>query len=48
MVTGMSMNNKSFLPGFLKSFVILSIIIVLLVTFIKESALIKASRDKKD
>ncbi len=48
MVTGMSMNNKSFLPGFLKSFVILSIIIVLLVTFIKESALITASRNNKN
>lgn len=47
MVTGMSMKNKAFLPGFLISFVVLSIIIAILVTFIKESALIKASRDKK-
>jgi len=48
MVTGMSLKNKSLLPGFLESFVILSIIIVLLVTFIKESALVTASGDKKD
>jgi MFS family permease len=48
MVTGMSMRNKSLLPGFLMSFVGLSIFIVILVSIIKESSLIRASRVDKD
>jgi MFS family permease len=46
MVTGMSMKNKSLLPGFLVSFVVLSIIITVLVTLLKESAMIKAEKDR--
>jgi UPF0716 family protein affecting phage T7 exclusion len=48
MVTGMSLKNKLLLPGFLMSFVGLSILIVILVSFLKESSMIKASRDNKD
>lgn len=47
MVTGMSMYNKAFLPAFLVSFVILISIAAILIFFIKESALIKASREKR-
>jgi Na+/melibiose symporter-like transporter len=48
MVTGMSLKNKLLLPGFLMSFVGLSILIVILVSFLKESSMITASRDNKD
>jgi MFS family permease len=46
MVTGMSMKNKAFLPAFMVSFVILIIIAAILIFFIKESALIKAEKEK--
>jgi hypothetical protein len=46
MVTGMSMNNKSLLPGFMISFVILIAIAAILITFIKESAMIQAEQGK--
>jgi len=46
MVTGMSMKNKSILPGFMVSFVILIVIASILVAFIKESALIRAEKEK--
>jgi MFS family permease len=46
MVTGMSIKNKTLLPGFLVSFVVLSIIITVLVTLLKESAMIKAEKDR--
>jgi MFS family permease len=44
MVTGMSMRNKSLLPSFLISFVVLSVIAIILVSLIKESSVIKAER----
>lgn len=47
MVTGMSMYNKAFLTAFMVSFVVLISIAAILIFFIKESALIKASRDKR-
>ncbi len=47
MVTGMSMKNKSFLPAFMVSFVVLIIIAAILIFFIKESSLIKARKRKK-
>jgi MFS family permease len=46
MVTGMSIGNKAYLPAFLISFVILSVIAFIVVATIKESSLIKAERDK--
>ena len=46
MVTGMSMYNKTFLPAFMVSFVILICIAAVLIFFIKESALIKAEKEK--
>jgi MFS family permease len=46
MVTGMSMNNKSLLPVFMISFVILIAFAAIMVSFIKESALIQAEKDK--
>jgi MFS family permease len=45
MVTGMSMHNRSLLPAFLISFVVLSVIAITLVSMIKESAIIKAERN---
>ena len=47
MVTGMSMKNKSFLPAFMVSFVVLIIIAAILIFFIKESPLIKAQKEKQ-
>lgn len=47
MVTGMSIHNKSHLPAFLFSFVILVIIAVVFVALLKESALIKAEAKSK-
>lgn len=47
MVTGMSMKNKSLLPAFMISFVILIAIAAVIINFIKESAMIKAERDKQ-
>lgn len=47
MVTGMSMKNKSLLPAFMVSFVILIIIAAILIFFIKESPLIKAQKEKQ-
>ncbi len=47
MVTGMSMNNKVYLPVFLVAFVVLSVIAAALVSFLKESALIKAAKDNQ-
>jgi len=46
MVTGMSMRNKAFLPGFLISFIILAVIAAIVTFMIKESALIIAERKK--
>ncbi|MCX6335134.1 MAG: MFS transporter [Bacteroidia bacterium] len=46
MVTGMSINNKSYLPAFLISFVVLSFIALAFVLMLKESALIKAELKK--
>lgn len=46
MVTGMSMKNKTFLPAFMVSFVFLIIIAAILIFFIKESALIRAEKEK--
>ena len=46
MVTGMSMNNKSLLPVFMISFVILIAIAAIMVSFIKESAIIQAEKNK--
>jgi MFS family permease len=46
MVTGMSMNNKSLLSAFMVSFVLLISIAAILIFFIKESALIKAEKEK--
>jgi MFS family permease len=46
MVTGMSMNNKSLLPVFMISFVILIAIAAIMVSFIKESAMIQAEKNK--
>jgi len=48
MVTGMSMYNKALLPAFMVSFVVLISIAAILIFFIKESALVKASRAIKD
>jgi MFS family permease len=47
MVTGMSMNDKAYLPVFLIVFVVISIIAAALVSFLKESALIKAAKDSR-
>ncbi len=47
MVTGMSMKNKSLLPAFMFSFVILIIIAAILIFFIKESSLIKAEKERQ-
>lgn len=47
MVTGMSIHNKSYLPAFLISFVILSIIATVFVALLKESAMIKAETKNK-
>jgi len=47
MVTGMSMNHKAYLPVFLIAFVVLSVIAATLVSFLKESALIKAAKDNQ-
>ena len=46
MVTGMSMYNKALLPAFMVSFVILISIAAIFIFFIKESALIKAAKEK--
>jgi MFS family permease len=46
MVTGMSMRNKTFLHGFLISFIILAVIAAIVTFTIKESALIIAERKK--
>jgi hypothetical protein len=46
MVTGMSMNNKSLLPVFMIAFVILIAVAAIMVSFIKESAMIQAEKDK--
>jgi len=46
MVTGMSMNNKTLLPGFMISFVILIAIAAIMVSFIKESKMIQAEQGK--
>jgi MFS family permease len=46
MVTGMSINHKSYLPGFLISFVIISFIALAFVLMLKESSLIKAELNK--
>jgi len=46
MVTGMSMRNKAFLPGFLISFIILAVIAAIVTFLIKESAMIIAERKK--
>jgi MFS family permease len=46
MVTGMSMRNRSLLPAFLISFVVLSVVAVILTSMIKESSIIKAERNK--
>jgi MFS family permease len=47
LVTGMSVKNKAFLPGFLISFIILSIIAAVITFLIKESELIKAESKNK-
>jgi MFS family permease len=47
MVTGMSMKNKSFLPAFMVSFVVLILIAAILIFFIKESPLIRAQKEKQ-
>jgi Na+/melibiose symporter-like transporter len=47
MVTGMSMNNKAYLPAFLIAFVVISVIAAIMVGFLKESALIKAAKDNQ-
>jgi hypothetical protein len=47
LVSGMSMRNKSLLPGFMISFVIITFAAVVLVSFIKESEIIIAEREKK-
>jgi MFS family permease len=47
LVSGMSMRNKSLLPGFMISFVIITLAAVVLVSFIKESEIIIAEREKK-
>jgi len=47
MVTGMSMKNKSFLPAFMVSFIVLILIAAILIFFIKESPLIKAQKEKQ-
>jgi MFS family permease len=46
MVTGMSIKNKTFLPGFLISFIILAVIAAIITFVIKESKLIIAERNK--
>ncbi|MGA1976490.1 MAG: MFS transporter [Bacteroidales bacterium] len=46
MVTGMSMRNKSFLPQFMIAFVILIAAAAIMVSFIKESAMIQAEKNK--
>jgi Na+/melibiose symporter-like transporter len=46
LVSGMSMRNKAFLPGFMLSFVIITAIAVIMVSFIKESKIIIAEREK--
>jgi MFS family permease len=48
MVTGMSMRNKSFLPAFMVTFVVLIITAAVLIFFIKESSVIKTEKDKKE
>jgi hypothetical protein len=45
MVTGMSMKNKTLLPLFMISFVFITAIAAVLVSFIKESQLIKAEKE---
>jgi MFS family permease len=45
MVTGMSMHNKAYLPAFLIVFVVISVIAAALVSFLKESGLIKAAKE---
>jgi len=45
-VSGMSMRNKAFLPGFMFAFVIITAIAVVMVSFIKESSIILAERHK--
>jgi MFS family permease len=45
MVTGMSMKNKTLLPVFLFSFVFISIIALICVSFLKESKLVKSVKD---
>jgi MFS family permease len=47
MVTGMSMKHKLLLPAFLVSFVFITIIAALLIFFIKESAMIRAEKERK-
>jgi MFS family permease len=47
LVSGMSIRNKAFLPGFMVSFVILTLIAVIMVSFIKESKIIIAEREKR-
>lgn len=47
MVTGMSIHNKSYLPVFLISFVILAVIALVFVILLKESALVKAESGRK-
>ena len=46
MVTGMSIRNKSLLPAFLISFVVLSVAALIFVSMIKESSIIKAERNR--
>ena len=46
MVTGMSINNKLYLPVFLVAFVVLSFVALAFVIMLKESALIKAELKK--
>jgi MFS family permease len=46
LVSGMSIRNKAFLPGFMISFVVITLIAVIMVSFIKESKIIIAEREK--
>ncbi len=45
MVTGMSVRNKTFLPAFLISFVALAVVIIIFVSFIRESPMMKKEHD---
>jgi hypothetical protein len=46
MVTGMSMNNKSMLPAFIIGFVFITAIAAIMVSFIKESPLVRRENNK--